>query len=133
MGNRSQPDLETLADRVLEAWNTQDVEAVVGCYTHDLVYLDPNLDEPVRGADAMRRYLTRLFARWRMTWRATEVLALRDDDGAAVRWDATLTPAGGGGTVEATGVDLVFLDGERVARNEVYFDRAVLAPLLVPG
>jgi hypothetical protein len=32
--------------------------------------------------------------------------------------------------VEADGMDLVLMDGELVKRNEVYFDRAVLAPLL---
>ncbi len=130
MANRTHRELEAVADRVLDAWNTQDVEAVVACYTDDLVYLDPNLDEPIRGGDAMRRYLTKLFDQWRMTWRAIEILPLGDDDGAAVRWDATLTPAGGGETVEATGLDLVILEDDRVARNEVFFDRAVLAPLL---
>ncbi len=130
MASRTREELEVVAARVLEAWNTQDVEQVVGCYTDDLVYLDPNLDEPIRGRDAMRRYLTRLFDGWRMTWRAREILPLGEEDGAAVRWDATLRSAAGGETVEATGLDLVILEGDRVARNEVFFDRAVLAPLL---
>lgn len=32
----------------------------------------------------------------------------------------------------ADGMDLVVIDGDRIKRNEVYFDRAVLAPLLAP-
>ena len=32
--------------------------------------------------------------------------------------------------IEADGMDLVVLRGDRLVRNEVYFDRAVLAPLL---
>ena len=31
--------------------------------------------------------------------------------------------------VEADGMDIVLLEGDRIKRNEVYFDRAVLAPL----
>ena len=35
--------------------------------------------------------------------------------------------------IEADGMDLAVLRGERLARNDVYFDRAVLAPLLMQG
>ena len=44
-----------LAEKILSTWNAQDVEAVVGCYTEDMVYIDPNTRGPVQGADAMRR------------------------------------------------------------------------------
>jgi hypothetical protein len=29
-------------------------------------------------------------------------------------------------------MDLILIEGGKVSRNEVYFDRAVLAPLVVP-
>jgi ketosteroid isomerase-like protein len=119
-----------IARQVLEAWNTRDVERVVACYTPDLVYRDPNTRGAVRGADAFRRYLRKLFAAWRMHWSAREVFPLAATSGAAVLWRATLTPAAGGATVEVDGMDLVVLDGERLQRNEVYFDRAALAALL---
>jgi hypothetical protein len=45
-------------------------------------------------------------------------------------WRATLTPLGGDTTVEVEGMDLVVLQGERLKRNEVYFDRLALALLL---
>jgi hypothetical protein len=34
--------------------------------------------------------------------------------------------------VEIDGMDIALLDGERLSRNEVYFDRAALASLLSP-
>jgi hypothetical protein len=37
-----------------------------------------------------------------------------------------LTPASGGRTVEVEGMDLVRLEGKKLCRNEVYFDRAAL-------
>ena len=123
-------DHERITRQVLEAWNTHDVERVVACYTPDLVYRDPNTRGEVRGADAMRRYLTKLFAAWRMHWTPREVFPLAGTDGAAALWTATLTPVGGDTTVEVTGMDLVVLAGERLKRNEVHVDRAALAPLL---
>jgi ketosteroid isomerase-like protein len=122
--------LIALSEGLLDAWNRQDVEAVVACYTDDLVYVDPNTRGAVQGADAMRRYLSKLFGRWEMHWTLREVFSLADVDGSATLWHASFRKPGGELTVEADGMDLVVLDGERVKRNEVYFDRAVLAPLI---
>ena len=123
-------DHERIARQVLETWNAHDVERVVACYTPDLVYRAPGTRGEVRGADAFRRYLTKMFASWRMHWSVREVFPLEGTDGAAVLWRATLTPLGGDTTVEVEGMDLAVLEGERLKRNEVYFDRAALAPLL---
>lgn len=119
-----------LKKEVIDAWNAQDVDRVVACYTDDLVYLDPNTRGEVQGAEAMRRYLGRLFASWRMTWALKEVRYFEDGCGCAATWRATLGRSAGGETVEADGMDLVLFEGDRIGRNEVYFDRSVLAPLL---
>jgi len=121
---------ERIVRKVLDAWNAHDVERVVACYTPDLVYRDPGTRGEVRGADALRRYLTKMFASWRMHWSPREVFPLEGTNGAAFLWRATLTPLGGDTTVEVEGMDLALIEGERLKRNEVYFDRAVLAPLL---
>ena len=127
---RTESQLTAIAERLFDGWNRQDVEAVVACYTDDLVYRDPNTRGAVEGADAMRRYLGKLFGRWEMHWSLRELFPLADVDGAAALWHASFRKPGGGQTVEADGMDLVLLDGDRVKRNEVYFDRAVLAPLV---
>jgi len=121
---------ERIVRKVLDAWNAHDVERVVACYTPDLVYRDPGTRGEVRGADALRRYLTKMFASWRMHWSPREVFPLEGTNGAAFLWRATLTPLGGDTTVEVEGMDLALIEGERLKRNEVYFDRAALAPLL---
>jgi hypothetical protein len=123
-------DHERIARQILEAWNTHDVERVVACYTPDLVYRDPNTRGDVHGADAFRRYLTKLFAVWRMHWSPREIFPLAGTSGSAALWRATLSPRDGEGSVTVEGMDFVLLEGERVKRNEVHFDRAALAPLL---
>ena len=122
--------LDRLITRFLEAWTSQDVERVLDCYTHDLRYRDPNTRGHVEGREGMGRYLRKLFAAWQMTWARREDFELRGEDGVALLWHATFRRPGGALVIEADGMDLAILRGELLARNEVYFDRAVLAPLL---
>lgn len=122
---------EALAEAFLSAWNTQDVEKVVACYTPDVAYRDPNTRGHVQGADALRRYLTRLFDAWQMHWSLRETpLGLASRDVTAVLWRASFRRPGNNAIVEADGMDLVLLEGDLIKRNEVYFDRTVLLPLM---
>jgi ketosteroid isomerase-like protein len=120
-----------IAERFLAAWNSQDVDSVLACYTEDLVYRDPNTKGEVRGREAMGRYLGKLFAAWTMHWSLREAYPLQEG-GAAVLWRASFR-RGESPTVEADGMDLVLMRGERIARNDVYFDRSVLASLMTVG
>lgn len=65
-----------------------------------------------------------------MHWRIREVHPFSDEDGAAVLWSAALTPRGSGRSVQLDGMDIALLEGGRVKRNEVYFDRGALAALM---
>jgi ketosteroid isomerase-like protein len=118
--------LHETAEAFLSAWNSQDVDSVLDCYSDDLVYVDPNTRGAVEGRAAMRSYLTKLFADWTMTWALREAHLLDGGAGGAVLWHATFQRKAGGAVVEADGMDLVCMAGERIGRNEVYFDRTVL-------
>jgi len=120
----------SLAERFLGAWNTQDVERVVSCYTPDVDYRDPNTRGSVRGSEALRRYLTKLFAGWKMHWSLREAYLFDGGRGCAVLWHATFERPGGETTVGIDGMDFVEVRDDHIARNEVCFDRAQLAPLL---
>lgn len=119
-----------MADELLGAWNSHDVERVVSCYAADAEYRDPNTRGAVHGADAMRRYLTKLFAQWRMHWSVREAYLFDHQQGCTVLWRATFRRPIGEATVEIDGVDYVEVRDGRIARNDVYFDRALLAPML---
>ena len=119
-----------MADELLQAWNTHQVERVVSCYTADLEYRDPNTRGAVRGADAMRRYLTKLFAGWRMHWALRDARLFDGGHGCAVLWRATFRRPHDETTIEIDGMDFVEVRDGRIAHNEVCFDRAQLAPLL---
>lgn len=123
-------EMLSLADRFLTAWNTQEVERVLSCYTTDVDYRDPNTRGSVRGGEALRRYLTKLFAGWRMHWSLREAHLFANGGGCAVLWHAMFQRPGGETTIGIDGMDLVEVRGDQIARNEVCFDRARLAPLL---
>lgn len=122
--------LEQIAQRFYDAWNTQDVDLVLDCYTDDALYIDPNTRGAVKGREGLRAYLTKLFAQWDMTWSGRELFPLETTDGSAALWTATLSPKGSDQSVTVDGMDLAILRGDQLARNEVYFDRSALAPLL---
>ncbi len=124
------PTMLALADEFLGAWNTQEVDRVLACYASDLEYRDPNTRGSIRGHESMRRYLTKLFAGWQMRWSLREARLFDDGAGCAVLWHATFRRPGKAAIVEIEGMDLVEVREHRIARNEVCFDRAQLAPLL---
>ena len=86
-------ELKEIEAPLITAWNAHDVEGVVACYTDDLTYIDPNTRGPVEGADAMRRYLTKLFDRWQMHWTIKQVFPLAELEGSSALWRASLPPA----------------------------------------
>lgn len=81
----------------------------------------------------MRRYLLKLFRGWRMRWALREAYSLSGVDGAAVLWRASFRRADAEQTIELDGMDLVVMRRRLISRNDVYFDRAALAPLLASG
>lgn len=122
--------LRALKQRAQHAWNAQDVDRVLTCYTEDLIYRDPNTRGELQGSPAMRRYLVKLFDGWRMHWTLRDVYPFEGRGGCAVTWHASFQRPGGSRTVETDGMDLVLLRDGRIQRNEVHFDRSVLVPLL---
>jgi ketosteroid isomerase-like protein len=115
-----------LAEKSLSAWNGQVVDEVLDCYTEDCVYLDPNTQGPVKGRDSFRKYLTKLFQMWKMHWSLREFFPFSKEDGGAFLWRAELTPATGGKSIRVYGMDLIIVRGDRISRNEVYFDRMAI-------
>lgn len=119
-----------LADRFLTAWNSQDVDRVAATYTDDVVYRDPNTRGEINGSEDFKRYLEKLFAAWEMTWSLREAYLFEGGGGCSALWHATIRKAGGAKVVEFDGMDLILVRDERISRNEVWFDRAVLVELL---
>jgi len=122
--------MKDVADAFLAAWNSQDVERVSACYTENLVYRDPNTKGDIRDRSSFKRYLKKLLGAWDMTYTTREASALKEMDGYALLWRAVIRRPDEKGEVEIEGMDLVVMEGDLISRNEVYFDRALLPPLM---
>lgn len=104
--------------RWLQAWTDKDVEGLVAFYAPDAVYRDAQVPAGLVGREALAGYLTQLFA-------ATPPMAYEPDEvwatptGWCGRWLCEV-PGPDGSPVWLRGFDLVVLDGDLIALNEVY-------------
>lgn len=107
-------DIADFNARWLAAWTAKDVPALLGYYAETCTYQDPQTAGGITGHAALEAYLTGLFA-------ATPAMTYTPDavwpipGGFCGRWYCEVE---GGGRLR--GFDLVLLDGERIAHNEVY-------------
>ncbi len=100
--------------RWLAAWTAKDVDALLGFYAEDCVYKDPQTAGGLTGHEPLRAYLTGLFgATPAMTYTPDEVWPI--PGGFCGRWYCDVE-----GGQRLRGFDLVILNGERIALNEVY-------------
>jgi hypothetical protein len=108
-------DIADYNARWLRAWSDKDVDRLVAFYADDCVYKDPQTAGGLIGQAALRHYLSGLFA-------ATPPMTYTPDEtwpilgGFCGRWYCEIGEGGG----RLRGFDLVILDGERIALNEVY-------------
>lgn len=110
-------DIADYNARWLAAWTAKDVDGLCAFYAEDCIYKDPQTAGGLSGNGALRAYLTGLFA-------ATPPMTYTPDEtwpipgGFCGRWYCDIGEGGSGGRLR--GFDLVILDGDRIALNEVY-------------
>lgn len=101
----------------LRAWTDKDVERLLAFYTNDCDYKDPQTAAGIRGHDALRAYLTGLFAATPpMTYTPDETWTIAG--GYCGRWFCSIGENGEGGRLR--GFDLCIMRGDRIALNEVF-------------
>jgi hypothetical protein len=103
----------------LPAWTGNDPEHLASFYTDDVFYLDPSVPAGISGKPAFIAYMRKLLGNnpdW--VWRQTEAIPMAG--GFVNRWRADIPV--GSQTVVCHGVCLVFLRGNQIERNLVYFD-----------
>jgi ketosteroid isomerase-like protein len=110
-------DIADFNSRWLAAWTAKDVEALLAFYTPDTLYFDPQTAAGIVGHDALRAYLTALFASTPpMTYTPETVWSI--ENGFCGRWYCTFE--GPDGPARMRGFDLVEFEGDRIGWNEVY-------------
>jgi hypothetical protein len=115
-------DLNLFCSEWLSAWTGNRPDKLLAFYSEDAFYRDPAKPEGLRGTE-LALYFKKLLARnpdWK--WEAVEILPTAK--GFCLKWTATIPV--GSQVIHETGLDIVELEGQKIIRNEVYFDRASL-------
>ena len=111
-------DLNELIGRHDAAWNDQDLDAIMACYTPGIVFTNYNAGESATGAAAVREHLAGIFAGWPdLRFRGRRLYVCHEF--AVSEWTATATHRDGR-RLEWDGVDVFPFEGGLIARKDVY-------------
>lgn len=113
----SAAELEQVIEHYNQAWNDQDVDAIVALHAPDLVFHNWTAGEEVRGV-AVRDHIAGIFRSWPdLSFRGRRLYAR---DGLVVsEWTATATHADGR-RLEWDGVDVFPFEDGLIKRKDVY-------------
>ena len=109
--------LEATIERYNDAWNAQDVDAIVSFHAPGMVFENHTAGERVEG-DAVGPHLAEIFRNWPdLTFRGRRLYAR---DGLVVsEWTATAT-ASDGRRLEWDGIDVFPFEDGLILRKDVY-------------
>jgi hypothetical protein len=114
------PDLKAFVDNWLSAWTGNKPQRLIKFYTDDVFYLDPANQDGIKGKVNLETYFTKLLsknANWK--WRVMEVFPTAK--GFTLKWEAIIPVLDK--TFLIYGVDIVEMRGDKICRDEIYFDR----------
>ena len=116
-------ELLQFCENWLATWTGNNPDALLKFYHKDALYIDPANAEGLKGHKEISKYFERLLALnpdW--TWKPLEIFPI--DTGAVLKWECSIPV--GQETIHEIGLDIVEIEGEKITRNEVYFDRTKL-------
>lgn len=119
-------NLETtiaFCDAWLDAWTGNRPEHLLSYYSNEAYYRDPARPDGLRGREALANYLQKLLAK-NPEWRWLRQELIPTEKGFVLKWEARIPHQGS--QLRLEGLDIVELQGERIVRNEVYFDPSPL-------
>ena len=120
-------DIKAFCQNWLTSWTGNNPEKLISFYSKTAYYQDPANPKGLKGHDKIFPYFKKLLAvnpKW--IWRMTE--AYPTEKGFVLKWRAII-PVKSEKIVEY-GMDILELEGDKIIRNEVYFDRTELISLL---
>jgi len=113
-------ELNLFVDKWLSAWTGNKPQSLIAFYTDDVFYLDPSNQDGIKGKENLEAYFTKLLSRnanWK--WRVVEIFPT--EKGFVLKWEAIIPVLDKAFLIY--GVDIVEMKGDKISRDEIYFDR----------
>lgn len=113
-------NIQQFCNEWLNAWSGNQPEQLLAYYSENTFYSDPAFPNGLSGKTELKNYFTKLLAanpNWK--WEAVEIFSTAK--GFTLKWRATVPVKNQ--TISFYGLDIVELEGNKISRNEVYFDR----------
>jgi ketosteroid isomerase-like protein len=115
------PTALELATLYRDAFFARDVDAIMALVTPDFVFENVTGGERIEGADAARRHIAALHARWPdLSFEEREGGLTAGTDHAVAEWTARATHPDTGRRIEWDGMDMIQVRDGRICRNAVY-------------
>ena len=112
--------LPSFVDAWLASWTGNHPEVLLEFYTRDVFYLDPANPKGLTGKEQLSAYLKKLLQK-NPHWKWTREEIFPTEKGFTLKWKAEIPTAGE--NLILYGLDIVEMTGDKISRNEVYFDR----------
>jgi steroid delta-isomerase-like uncharacterized protein len=113
--------LEQMIKRYNEAWNAQDLDAIIGMHASDMVFENHTAGERAEGA-AVRDHIGEIFSNW-PDLRFEGVRTYTREGVVTQEWMAFATHSSGR-KLSWAGVDVIPTEGGLIKRKDVYSDSA---------
>ncbi len=121
-------DAEAFCAKWLPLWTGNQPEKLAAVYADNVFYRDPGVPGGLRGKAELLAYFRRLLAA-NPDWQWYVVEIFETPEGFTGKWRAEIPVRGQ--IIEESGMDIVEVDeAGLISRNEVYFDRTALIPLI---
>ncbi len=123
-------DAERFCNRWLPAWTGNDPEGLIRFYDEGARYLDPTVKQGLIGHARILPYFTKLLKN-NPSWVWTREEVFPTENGFTLKWKAQIPVRNA--VIEEYGLDIVEMAGDRIVRNEVYFDTRPLIEAILKG
>ena len=112
-------DKKIFAKDWLDAWSGNNPDKLLNFYHSNVSYLDPFLTEEITSRDSLSLYLKKLLQK-NPNWSWSQKEFFNTDKGFILHWLAQIPVKDR--IIVKSGMDIVELEGDRIIRNEVYFN-----------
>jgi steroid delta-isomerase-like uncharacterized protein len=111
-------------ENYIDAWNRQDVDALLDHFTEDVIYIDHAIGVHL-DMDSVGEFLTNFIGNYPVGFKVTPTFVCEDEaaEKFAYEWDVEGSSRSGT-SMFIQGISMIDMRGDKIARNVDYWNRA---------